>query len=89
MSRLILAGLVAVSVAFGYQLSVFMDARYPSVDRYGTELTVAQGMTHRPVRLIGFDCDDHAAVTLAEYEDEFPERGCAVIRRLDDKEVFK
>jgi hypothetical protein len=56
-------------------------------EEFGTELTVAQAMSRRPVRLIGFNCADHSNAMLAEHEDEFPP--CETIRPLDDKAVFR
>lgn len=55
---------------------------------YATELTTARSLSRANVELIGFDCADHKAVIVAEFEDEFPEAGCREIRRLDNERPF-
>jgi hypothetical protein len=54
-----------------------------------TELSMAQSLSgQKDVRLIGFQCGDHNLTAVAQYEDEFPEKGCKEIRILNDKRGY-
>lgn len=55
---------------------------------YATEMSAARSLARFNAELIGFDCGDRRTVVLATEEDEFPETGCAEIRRLDDEAEF-
>jgi len=77
----IVIGLMVVSAESGF----FVGRDTAPV---ATELSAARSLAGFNAELIGFDCDDHRTVVLATEEDEFPERGCKEIRRLDDKADF-
>lgn len=77
----IVVGLMAVSAEVGF----FVGRDTAPV---ATQLSAARSLAGFNANLIGYDCDDHRTVVLATEEDEFPERGCKEILRLNDTEPF-